>query len=266
MISTTQWIFGWAAAAGVAWGAYRAKALDRSGAWAALVVGGVIFAMGGWAWACLLMVFFVSSSALSRAFARRKRALSEKFSKGHRRDWAQVAANGVLATIFAALHAWLPQASWLWVAFGGALAAVNADTWATEIGVLAQSTPRHVLTGRAVPRGTSGGVSGLGFAAALAGAALIGGCAWIGHATGKAFAAIALGGWLGALLDSVLGATVQAIYYCPQCDKETEHTPTHTCGTPTLWRRGWRWMNNDMVNFLASLVGAVVAVGVFLLI
>ncbi len=265
MSVTSQLILGWAAAAGVAWAAYRADSLDRSGAWAALVVGGVIFGLGGWAWACLLMAFFVSSSVLSHTFTQRKRTLSEKFSKGHRRDWAQVAANGALATLFAALHAWMPHAAWLWVAFAGALAAVNADTWATEIGVLANGTPRHILTGKAVPSGTSGGVSWLGFVAALAGATLIGSCAWVGQANLKALIAIALGGWLGALADSLLGATVQAIYYCPKCAKETEHTPVHTCGTPTQWLRGWRWMNNDMVNFLASLIGAAVAVSLFLL-
>ncbi len=260
MNAATQLALGWIAAAAIALAAYRARSLNRGGAAAAFVVGGLTFGFGGWAWALLLLAFFVSSSALSHLFRQRKHTLSEKFSKGHRRDWGQVAANGALAVALAAVHAWHPESRWVWPAFAGALAAVNADTWATEIGVLARSAPRYILNGKTVPRGTSGGVSLLGFGAALAGAALIGVCALAGEVSQQLALAVTFGGWLGALVDSVLGATVQAMYFCPQCQKETEHTPRHTCGTPTVWRRGWRWMNNDVVNFIASIVGAIAAV------
>ena len=72
-------------------------------------------------------------------------------------------------------------------------------------------------------------------------------------------------GLAGSLVDSLLGASVQAIYFCPACAKETEKT-THGCGTPTQHRRGWRWLNNDAVNFVSSLIGALVATGIFTLI
>ena len=265
MISPAQFSLGWAAAAAVAWGAYRARALALSGAWAALAVGGLVFGLGGWAWAGALLAFFISSSALSHLFGRRKRTLSEKFSKGSRRDWGQVLANGGLAAGLAAFHAWQPQAPWVWVAFSGALAAVNAYTWATEIGVLSPTRPRHILTGSPVPQGTSGGVSPLGLAAALGGAALLGACAAAVSPAWQTVFAVTAGGWGGAVLDSFLGATVQAMFFCPRCQKETEHSPRHTCGTPTVWRRGWRWMNNDAVNALASLAGAALAVAVWAL-
>jgi hypothetical protein len=51
---------------------------------------------------------------------------------------------------------------------------------------------------------------------------------------------------------------VQAIYFCPACQKETEKR-LHTCGETTRHTRGWRWFGNDLVNFIASGVGAVVA-------
>jgi uncharacterized membrane protein len=72
-------------------------------------------------------------------------------------------------------------------------------------------------------------------------------------------------GLVGSLVDSLLGASVQAIYYCPSCTKETE-SRLHGCGSSTLHRRGWRWLNNDVVNFLSSFVGALVAGGLFLLV
>ncbi len=67
-----------------------------------------------------------------------------------------------------------------------------------------------------------------------------------------------VGGVGGAFTDSFLGATVQQIYYCPRCSKETERV-VHSCGTVTQPLRGWRWMDNDMVNFLSSVVGSVFA-------
>jgi len=250
--------------------AWRAGALSRSGMAAAALSGGLIFGLGGLPWATLLLVFFVSSSALSRAFAQRKAALSEKFSKGSRRDWGQVLANGGLGALLAIAHAAFPEAAWPWVAFAGAMAAVNADTWATELGVLNPTLPRLVTTRKVVERGASGGVSRLGSLAALGGAALIALCA-AGFSVSASppgswlalLVAAILGGLAGSFFDSLLGATVQAIYFCPNCQKETERHPLHSCGATTSQLRGWRWLDNDWVNFAASLMGALVAWGLW---
>jgi uncharacterized membrane protein len=143
------------------------------------------------------------------------------------------------------------------------MAAVNADTWATELGVLSAAAPRLITSGKLVERGTSGGVTIFGYLAALAGAGLIGVAAAFFTPTISGLAMIGmcmLAGLLGCSIDSVLGATVQAIYYCPQCQKETERYPLHGCGTQTEHLRGWRWLNNDLVNLACSLVGAGVAI------
>jgi uncharacterized protein (TIGR00297 family) len=245
----------------IAWLAWRAKALSRSGALAAALTGGLIFGLGGLPWAVLLLAFFISSSLLSRLFARRKQALSEKFSKGSQRDWGQVTANGGLGALLAVAHALYPGQAWPWLAFIGAMAAVNADTWATELGVLNPTPPRLITNGKPVERGTSGAVSLGGSLAALAGAGLIALLAALfsGPATGAALLAGVLGGVSGSFFDSWLGATIQAIYWCPACNKETERHPLHTCGSETGHYRGWRWLDNDWVNGLASLAGALVA-------
>jgi Raf kinase inhibitor-like YbhB/YbcL family protein/uncharacterized protein (TIGR00297 family) len=248
--------------------AYLARALNLSGAIAAAVMGTLIFGLGGLPAAVLLLAFFVSSSLLSRLFGRRKRSLNEKFSKGSRRDAWQVGANGGLATVFIVLHGVFPAQAWPWIGFAASLAAVNADTWATELGVLSTSEPRLISTGRRVERGASGGISLVGTLAALVGAALIAGLGvWLGPGMGQAalagLAAVALAGLFGALFDSYLGATVQAIYYCPACAKETERYPLHTCGTPTALVRGWHWLDNDWVNMAASLSGAGLALVLF---
>jgi len=244
----------------IALAAWRARALSASGAAAAALTGGLIFGLGGLPWAVLLLAFFISSSGLSRAFKRQKASVYEKFSKGSQRDWGQVLANGGLGALLAIAHAAFPSQSWPWLAFAGAMAAVNADTWATELGVLSPTPPRRITTGKIVERGASGGLTLLGTLAALAGAVLIGGLAASFSAAQQAvvfLAIVPLAGLLGSLFDSFLGATVQVIYRCPSCDKETERHPRHLCGTETAQIRGWRWLNNDWVNLACSLVGAI---------
>lgn len=258
-----QIFYGFFLAAIVAYLAYRAHSLDQSGAFAALLVGTIIFGLGGWSWAVLLLLFFLTSSGLSRAFKTRKQGLSEKFSKGNERDAGQVFGNGGLATIFAALHAFYPGSMLPWIGFAASLAAVNADTWATELGVLNPTPPRMITDLRKlVEKGTSGGVSLWGTSASLLGASVIAlpavwlfpGGLGIGH-----FFLIAAAGLAGSLFDSFLGATVQAMYYCPTDKKETEKHPLHTCGTATIHIRGWEWLNNDWVNFACSAFGVIIA-------
>ena len=262
-----QLIIGFFLAIIIAYLAYRTRSLNRSGAVAALVVGTVIFGLGGLRWAVLLLTFFITSSGLSRMFKSRKREANEKYAKGGQRDAGQVFGNGGIATLFAALHFFLPTAIWPWLGFAASLAAVNADTWATELGVLNPTFPRLITDLRkVVEKGTSGGVSLIGTLAALAGAGVIGlEAAWLDPAgiNWSFFALVTIAGLLGALFDSLLGATVQAIYYCPQCQKETERHPTHICGAETTQIRGWRWLDNDWVNFACGAFGVLVVLVYF---
>ena len=69
----------------------------------------------------------------------------------------------------------------------------------------------------------------------------------------------ALAALAGSIFDSLLGATVQAIYFCPKDQKETERHPLHTCGAETVQIRGWSWLGNDWVNFGCGAMGAVLA-------
>jgi uncharacterized protein (TIGR00297 family) len=250
---------------------YWRQSLSVSGVIGAILIGTVIFGFGGWIWGLLLITFFLSSSWLSHYRRADKTAVAEKFAKGSRRDLGQALANGGLGAMLAVVSARYPDPL-LFAAFLGAMATVNADTWATELGILSQVPPRMITTGEVVAPGTSGGVTRLGIWASVAGALLIGAVAtaltqvgsllggkgWEFEAIFYPLLAIA-GGLVGSLFDSLLGATVQAIYYCERCAKESE-SPMHRCGQATRPVRGWTWLNNDMVNFLASMVGSMAAV------
>jgi uncharacterized protein (TIGR00297 family) len=212
----------------------------------------------------LLLTFFITSSALSRAFKKRKQGLDEKYSKGHERDAGQVFGNGGLATAFVLFHAFYPEAIIGWVGFAAALAAVNADTWATELGVLNPTPPRMITDLRKrVEKGTSGGVSLFGTFASLLGASIIALPASLFAADWSLFPLIAFAGLAGSLFDSLLGATVQAMYFCPIDKKETEKHPLHTCGTETVHIRGWEWLGNDWVNFACGMFGVIVALLIY---
>ncbi len=253
---------------------YKRQALDTSGVLGAIITGALIFGLGGWAWGLLLIAFFVSSSALSFYRAGEKEGLAEKFAKDHRRDLGQALANGGAVAGLALLSRILPfdrqTAGLYFAACAGAMAAVNADTWATELGVLSTRPPRLITNGKRVEIGSSGGVTWTGIAASFAGASLIGllsgasamvlGRGW--EESGLLMCVAIAGGMSGSLFDSWLGATVQAIYWCDTCQKETERT-IHRCGAETRPLRGWGWLNNDLVNFLASMVGALVAAGLY---
>lgn len=255
-----QLLLGFILAIIIAFLAYKARSLNKSGTLAAAFTGTVIFGIGGWAWAILLLTFFITSSALSRAFKKRKQGLDEKFSKGHERDAGQVFGNGGVATLFAALHFFFPESIIPWVGFAAALAAVNADTWATELGVLNPHPPRMITNlNKVVEKGTSGGISLIGTLASLTGSALIAFLASLLTDNWSIFLLITFSGLAGSLFDSLLGGTVQAMYFCPTDKKETEKHPHHTCGTETIHIRGWKWLNNDLVNFSCGAFGMLAA-------
>jgi uncharacterized protein (TIGR00297 family) len=243
---------------------YRRGSLSLSGVAGALLVGTLTFGLGGWVWGVLLGIFFVSSSLLSHFKEAEKKIAAEKFDKGHRRDLGQALANGGLGAFVALLSVVVPSPIWF-PYFIGVIATVTADTWATELGTLSRRPPRLLTTGRVVAVGTSGGVSRLGTFVSLLGGLLIGLTAGVLERKQRPLVtalAGAAGGLVGSLFDSLLGATVQQIYYCDYCHKDTERE-VHKCGNVTRPLRGWSWLNNDLVNLFASFVGGLVAVGLW---
>jgi uncharacterized protein (TIGR00297 family) len=253
----TRAVIGLLCAGWIALVARRARALSPSGALAATSIGTAAVA-AGWAWGIVLVAYFVTSTALSRAGrAEKERRTAAIVAKGGERDAVQVLANGLIFALSAV--AMIVHPAQLWLALGiGSLAASAADTWATEIGTLYGTSPRSILTGRRVVPGTSGGVSLVGFAAAIAGALFVSLVLWATRGDLRAVRAIAIGGVAGAVIDSVLGATVQCRRWCDACARETERL-VHDCGRSTRAARGLRWLDNDAVNFVSSALGGVIA-------
>ena len=268
MFSLENLILGVIISTPIAIFALKKKHLTKGGVIVAFVIGTLIIALGGKTWFILIATFLLSSSLITKYKANLKEAFNEKFQKGGTRDGMQVLANGLVPAIFAVIEGFVGLDIFFF-AYIGAVATVTADTWATEIGVLNKTPPRLITTLKAVEPGTSGGVSKLGTLATILAGTTIG-------ITAIAFRSIAflmtgahisllymssflivsiLAGLVGSFTDSLLGATIQGIYYCDYCKKETEKK-IHSCGHKTRKIRGYTWLDNDMVNLISALVGA----------
>lgn len=247
-------IAGIVAAGVVALAARYARTLSASGAVAGAGVGTLAVA-AGWSWALILLAYFVAASGLSRVGGARKAlAVGPVVEKGGERDARQVLASGGVYALAALAHlAWNSPVSY---AVGlGALAASSADTWATEIGTLVGEDPISIISVRRVPAGTSGGVTLVGSVAGVAGALFVA----AGGALARwpvPFTAVILGGVGGALSDSVVGATVQSRRWCDVCSEPTERL-VHDCGNPTRHAGGLAGVDNDAVNAICCVVGAL---------
>jgi uncharacterized protein (TIGR00297 family) len=173
-------------------------------------------------------VLVVGGTAATRAGAKRKRALGVAQEGGGRRSARHVLANAGPAVAWFAVAAVLlllgsggplTNTKWLLPSMCGSLTASFADTAAGELGMLARATPRRLLFGVVVPRGTNGGMTWPGTLAGF-GAAIVGAGAW-GVAARVSFsetfalkipfyaAAIAAGGFAGSVIDSFIGATAE---------------------------------------------------------
>ena len=251
--------------AGVAAGqASRRGQLTMGGEYAAFAVG-TAAAVSGTGFAVSLLAFFYTSVTLSRWRHHDKRERSRSMlPEARARDAWQVLANGGLFA--SAGLGWGLFGSWQAGLFAfGALATATADTWATEVGMALKARPRSILSLRHVEPGTSGGMSPQGTSAAVIGAFLMSVLAVASFTVPfdvPRLEAVFVGGVVGSLADSVLGASFQSKRWCAECDAWTERR-VHTCGFRSRHRKGFRWMNNDVVNLLATAVGGLTAVYVW---
>ncbi|HXQ28269.1 MAG TPA: DUF92 domain-containing protein [Gemmatimonadales bacterium] len=215
--------------------------LAPDGLVAALGVGAAVWWGLGWRGASVLLAFFLSGSVLTHLATGR----------GARRQARQVLANGGVAAVAALLGDFAVVA--------GALAAATADTWATEFGTFSPTPPRLITTGTRVSRGVSGGVTLLGSVGGALGAL---GMAVLSHALAPADGPVGVGtlllaGVLGMLADSAAGALGQGVHECSACGARFERRDS-VCHEPVRRVRGLSWLDNDVVNLIATMVGAAV--------
>jgi uncharacterized protein (TIGR00297 family) len=244
------------------------KAIDRRGFLASLLVGYPILLGGGWRWFVIVATFFVLGVAFTWYRYEYKKSIGSAQEKGGTRNWPNILANGGVAALLG-FAGFLGGGLLFSVLYIGAVSAAASDTVATELGLLNRAPPRLITDPRrVVSPGTSGGVSAMGFAGTLLASALIGVvAALLGVASGLqapyVVAVSIVGGLVGSVADSVAGATFQRKSYCVVCGKPSEGL-TH-CGEATRFSSGIKFVDNHVVNVLATIFGALGSVGLFLL-
>jgi uncharacterized protein (TIGR00297 family) len=249
---------------------HKARILNLSGLLAAVFVGWPIYVFGSWKWFALLLIFLVISAVFTKYKYSLKSSIEAVQEKNGIRSWQNVFANGGVAAAFAVLQFYFSSGI-LFAGFVGAVSAATADTLATEIGLISPDEPRLITSlKKKIPAGTSGGVSALGFMAAILGALVIWFSSillgiWPASLRGPlaSLAVVGVGGISGSVFDSVLGATIQGSYRCIACGKKTEKD-IH-CGERSTLMKGMRSIDNNTVNLLANLFGAFMSISIYLI-
>jgi uncharacterized protein (TIGR00297 family) len=203
------------------------------------LVGTLIYGCLGWPGFVVLLAFFVIGSGLTKLGYRRKAAAGLAQEKGGRRGARHAFANAGVAAFCALFAATTPYPELFALAFAGAFATAAADTAGSEVGQLYGRRTFLITTLRPVPRGTDGAVSLEGTLAGIVASLVIGG---LGYALGLfgllAVVLVVVAAFVGTTLESVFGATLE--------------------------KRGL--LDNEAVNFLNTLVGALAAAGLFVLV
>ncbi len=233
------------------------KAIDGRGFIASATVGTAIIFGGGPSWFVIVAVFFGMGVSFTWYKYGYKKRLGSAQEKGGARNWPNILANGGLASVFAVGEFFFPGPGFA-ALFLGAMGTSAADTVATELGLLSRWRPRLIIHPRSeVPPGTSGGVTLLGFMGGILASMVIGAMALFLGVMGKDLLVVPLcviGGMAGAVLDSVVGATLQRKGFCKVCMKQTESI--RHCGEKTSMTGGLPFVENNVVNALATLAGA----------
>ncbi len=232
--------------------ANKKESLSLSGAIGGYLLGIIIFGAGGWYWITPLVFFFISSSALSHI----------KRKEPSKRNILQILANGGFPTICAIGYIFWgsPHSSILYL---GGIAAATADTWGTEIGYFSKSSPTLIFSKKKVSRGTSGGITYLGTLGSIFGGFIIGLIGQTFFGIENLIIPIAIAGLSGSLFDSMLGNFIQGKYLCNECNDIVEQR-SH-CNNLALLLSGSKLIDNNMVNFLNTLFGAITAYLIWLL-
>lgn len=238
--------------------ALKLKQLTLSGALAAIIEGTVVLWCLRFEGFFIFFLFYFSCIVIGKYVRMQDRSIKQHGS----RESLAVLANGCMASIAALLYYNSGSYSAL-IMFGASVAEAASDTWAGEIGRLSVKPPISIRTSLEVKKGTSGGVTPLGFIAAFTAVVFIGivwMCSFPIPNRGIAFTIICFTGFLGCVVDSFIGATCQALYEDKLTGELTENEKAAS-GEDNKLVRGFAWMDNDAVNFASNLVAAMIALG-----
>ena len=217
--------------AGMVWSGLARK-LTWPGAIAGALIGFLVFASAGFTGLMMMAAFFLMGTAATSWKREVKEKLEVTEENSHGRTAGQVVANaGVGALLGICVLAFPGKADLLRMMMAASFSSAAADTLASELGNVYGKRYYHILTFKRDSRGLNGVVSLEGTVCGIAGSGAIAIVYACGFGWNANLLVIILAGTFGNLMDSVLGATLE--------------------------RR--RFLHNDAVNFLNTLLAALAA-------
>jgi len=242
----------------VALASIRLRFVDTLGSIGVFFIFTVIHGIGGWMWVAPLLFFFVSVSVMGRV---EERGFDNPFvEKKGKRDIKQVYSKGLICLILTAIHHFYPS-NYLFYIYIAVIATAHSDTWSSALGSYSKAQTLFTIPfGKQVPKGKSGGISGIGFLGGILGAAILALFAFSEDSKNvwTAFGIIIISAVGGNLMDSFLGSTVQGTYRCDGCEQITE-AENHCDEKETELLTGFRWINNDIVNLMSGSTGCAIS-------
>ncbi|CDE08691.1 putative uncharacterized protein [Bacillus sp. CAG:988] len=224
--------------------------LTYGGGFAAMVLGTAVFYLNGPVVFWALILFFVTSAMLEHYHKKPK--------KDKVKDIRDVIENGLPCLLFGIMY-YATGSEIALVCEMTAIAGVTADTWSSGLGYFSKEKVRSILTWKPIPKGESGGVTRLGMAGAVFGALFI---ALFSSVLGgdniiPRFAIVFFFGVFTSLLDSLFGILLQVKYYDEKEGVILEKKPKSMKGIRKV--SGYDFITNGMVNFLTSMIAALLA-------
>jgi len=239
---------------------YRKKSITLSGLIALITISSCFIFLKHVDLLFVLFFMYATSSLLTKYRKSDKKEFEKVVGKTGARDYIQALANLGIATLLMLLYHFSSNNLFM-VAMIGSVCTANADSWASEIGGLSQSTPVLITTFKPTQKGISGGITLVGTLGGIIGSIFISLVALlfinlISHLNidyFRLFYTTSLSGIIGFLLDSYLGVLVQALF------KNDRNEVTEISSGSNQLIKGIKWINNDMVNLISTAAGALIA-------
>lgn len=266
--------------------AYKARVIRRDALLASTAIGTLVSLLGPIS-VMLFLLFLAYAVAVTKLGRGIKARLGVDKDIGGR-NFKQVVSVGMVPSLLAAassltyIMGMVASSKILLLAYVTSLASTSADTWASEVGVLSRSKPRLLTMPRAnVAPGTSGAVTLMGELSSVAGSSAVVftylmatkifdkappliAFNWdLAKPTTILVVSMIILGYVGEVLDSVLGAIAQPKYFCDRCHVITEHE-VHICGNPTrIIYKPPISLRNEEVNLVSTVVVALLAILIY---
>jgi len=231
--------------------AYQREKTTKMATLLSWLLGVLIIYFGGFSSFLLLVVMFVSvtlASYIKRKY--REQIVFDIHKKTGTRDSIQILSNLSISALSLGIYHFTQNEFFLTI-YACLMAVLLADTLGSELGILSKKDPVDICRFKKIQKGLSGGITGFGLLTSLLGSLIIAGIYFfMMNQNISMMIFIVIIGFLGSLLDSVYGSLFQVSYQCQKCQVLTEKE-IH-CQKETLYQKGFKWMNNDFVNFAVS--------------